>query len=1719
MGALFERRFMLKNDEVFARLGNWLSPGEITSALPKLLRVREAWDRIHDPDFLDRLIESNPDGELNLSLMIELSLELFIQQSNLYRSITDVEEHLTELVEEIQLLPVVDRSLKEVSILALALQQILSSPERATAIEQVLDDPNSWKSPLACAWPILEEKEQLLSDLFLTDSFEGSLLGANMLLANLVPDDAADQVLRALTKEIGPGQLEELQLHEPTFTEALFDQMHTDDPEGHHQEIGKTTEENVVQAMHAVQAGDLESAQRHLESAKQSSAELHAIIHDQSASLSARLGDLEEELNYRDQAQRTLSTPSRRATLALRHIDSGDPDHAKEILSPESHSIEEKIVAGILAHLSGNAEVALQQFQASVDGLSLAHPIHAQLASRLQMELLDLGEIEASIDVVKIRVENDPSDHLVLVELVNLLLQAGDPQAALDQAYLAYALAPGSSEVRKALAVCLEEVERPAEALAHWNELAQSEPEAVLRVANCALKAEFFDLAIHTAEGLIEGSPYSVEAKVLIGRTLCEQKVFEQARQILEEITLESPEENQAWIALADCFDQSGDHERAGQTLSSAIQLNPNNAQLKHAYSLWLEGQGRISEALDSATEASQLNSKSYPIHLTLGRLFNKLGHHDQALPILKSAVASKPFQWQGHVELAKSYEALQRLPEAFRLIEKLPEFADADSHHSAGQLALLFAGEHHDPTAVEIGKKHLTIARQKGINGPVIQYWVGLASELEGSYEEASKTYSESLESLESEEPELVLDAMLGIGRVSAKTGKLSQAISTLEAANEKFPYSTPTLVALSKIYLESEDPEQALNCISSALENDPTNTETIDQITKLAMVTQNWDPALSALQTLVDHKPDDPSSWLLFAKNAHLAGEPSEARQAMAKALSLGRHNPYFLSEAGNISLTMDRPFSAIRYIQRAVALDPNNTSFLKSLATTAEKTREMDLAQEAWIAYARKEPNDIEAMTSAAQIMWSSGRKAEAKGLWSKVIESDSKNASALIALAQFHIEDNEMDEAMDLLKKAILRNPEDIGLIVSAARLAIQVKRYALALSILENALRIAPSEMDLLLSLAECYYRMQDYGSAEGVLVSLPATDEMSVFRNSLGALISHKQGNLSDAISQLSSARSGVKSSSEEFILFTEAATALMQWADALDSFHGHDSTEELVLMAEAHARIRSTEAWAVFRHCKASQHGPPKEMIELRNFEYLDQLMAQLPGNMPGVEEFRIRTGLLTNPLNSELISRASSLATEHSSGELLEAIALAHLRAGEPTKAIQAIAIRDDYTIEGSWLDLIVGICQMKLDQFSSARQAFLSAGSDPILMPLLKYNLARISILQGELEQAVAELNEAVLLWPDEPSWQFQLGGLYVEQGNLDTALPHLQEAAENSPDLALYQITFARVLRDLGHISQAFEIVMETVETNTVNDEIWAEAGELALAAGNPQIATEWFDRAQRVNPDDPHNFVGSAKSALAMGDSKTALTHAKHALRTAPDDPQVLITAGEVLAKQGKIEKALDSYQLALGKVKDPLPIRIARSKLLTQSSQPTLAMSELDDLLKEHENNHELWAAYAEACEFANELSKGMDSATKAIKLSPNNVRYQLLLARISRKSGQLDHALAELARIEAKNPTNADVLVEKGKLLEERRELTDALAAYQRAIECQPNASPAYYRSGVILKQMKRYPEAGDMLRQAVEYTPNDPDLLHQLAAVRALELVHGNIFQAVTS
>jgi tetratricopeptide (TPR) repeat protein len=190
-----------------------------------------------------------------------------------------------------------------------------------------------------------------------------------------------------------------------------------------------------------------------------------------------------------------------------------------------------------------------------------------------------------------------------------------------------------------------------------------------------------------------------------------------------------------------------------------------------------------------------------------------------------------------------------------------------------------------------------------------------------------------------------------------------------------------------------------------------------------------------------------------------------------------------------------------------------------------------------------------------------------------------------------------------------------------------------------------------------------------------------------------------------------------------------------------------------------------------------------------------------------------------------------------------------------------------------------------------------------------------------------------------------------------------------------------------------------------------------------------------------------------------------------------------------------------------------MSVHVARSKLLIQIGRAKQATVDLNKALEGNSDDQRAWAVLAEAYENVDNLDSALTAASRAVRIAPRDPLNRLLLGRLCRKNGHLDRSLDELTKAQEIAPSNAMIAFELGRTFEERRELEGALEAFHRAITLDNDHGEAHFHTGVILKQLKSYQKAAKMFERAVDLNPRDSKALHQLAAVRALELVHGGI------
>lgn len=1712
---------MHTDEEVLLALGQRLSTDELADTLARLLRIPEAWRELHTPELLERLVSNPiPDGLTpwdlgSLALVGSYAIEPGSPLPD------DLEARLRTLTDS-QPESVPARDFKDAALLGVSLARLEGDGSIADdVVGLVLVEPASWSTPLSVAFSRLASSEVVIQGLLDDPRDSAHTAAIKALLANLGLPDAAQTLVGFMPSARSEfvdhlrktGQLEILR----RFLVAGVDER------THRSAPRNTPEAFMAAALRQLAEDDRERAQRTLETAWDMASDRKARVAELMAEAAKQIDDTVLALEARRQALGESPSPARKAWYALALLDADQPDEALNSLDPDGGSWEERIAAGMALRQLDRSDQAAERLCAAADDLANSDMDDRWLEVLLR-GLLDVEEIEQAVKVATARVDLNPASYERRLELARVLFGAGDPLEASRSARLAHALAPGSSASRHTLAIALQNAGQAAEALTIWKTEANSSSKYLSETAMCALDAGMHEFATAAARRLIETDPRSAVGRVILGKSLAAAGHLETALRQLEEATRIDPTDSEAWVTLAQYQAQNGGPAAAIQVLESALGSTPQEASLLVARARWLQADGRLSEALESARVAAKVQPTAFEPLFTYGELLSSLGHHPKAVEVLEIARRKAPRRWRVRHALARAYEAQGDLGRAAQVLAQTPVNALPSEDFDAGRILIkgYLSGE--TPSGLERGLRSLGNAEAKGFGDRRLDYWIAKAFEAEGKAEEALRRFQTFLHASPSPEGKHHSDAILGMARSALRIGKPSVALSVLEGAQSHLPEGLETLSLIARAYLESDLPEKALGTAGRALKIDPRNGDILRMVVRAAERSGSRAKALQALQRLVEVDPSDENAWFDLARTAIDTAQTDLARKSVAQALRFKRKDPEVLRKAAAILDRLDLPEQALRLLKAATKFQPDDATLFAELATFGERLGELDLAQSAWRRCAGLEPLNHHALCREAEALWKLSRRSEAIDSWFRALELDPQNVDLHKTIARSLVVNGEVQKGLNQYAQIAEQHPQDATLAIEAGESAMVHGASLEALEWFNRAVDLAPDDPRAHLLTAEALVRLQRWGEALHRLQRATALGERSAKVHALTSLASLEMDDLATAESSVDACDEIPPSGDEGSVWLARASVRLGRWKQALDTIRA-----ALETIRDPNRRADLLDLWVrifeadwVFRAAAARSHAPEPSLVDEASRAALESQLEMLDSYdlSPTIRDgFHLRAKVFLREGEVDVAEDQIASDDRRLPPNLLEGVALAMLRLGYPERALSLLEEANDLGSDGAWGQLIRGLCNESLAEYPHARRAFGAATHDPAFRPLANFLIGRLHAAEGRTEEAVASISLALADWPEEASWHIELAQIYREQSDPDIALPHLRRAAELEPEKAETAIELARTLEDTGHHKEATEVYARTLDIIEATGPLLKEAGLVALSAGDERRAGAWLDQACEHMPSDSHALIAGAQAALLSGDRKKANDHAQAAMRFGREDPQVLLGYGEVLAQLGRLEEALQVFDAALARSADPRPIHIARCRLLLRSGQQALAVEGLKRIIAENPDDDAAWATLADASLCDQDLTTALEAATRAVRLAPAQADHRMRLGVICRQAGQLDRALDELVQAQALNPGDAVIHLELSRVFRDRRDHQRALEALERAIEIDPRCTQAYFEAGSILKELKAYRQAGRMFKRAIELNPQDGQALHQLAAVRALELVHGGIPQGTVT
>ncbi len=1711
---------MLNDADILQYLNQVLSEEDLSSAIQRILYVPEAWREIHKSEFLTLALEKIDRAGWSPATLASLALGQSSLTNALDSLTTEQESRIAFLLESN--VGNESNNLVDIALLSVTLLRIETDEGLEGLTETILERIDFWASALSCAWPYLEFGQGIIHALFGEGSQPSIGLAIQILHSNMDVSRAVE-ILSSLDQELRHRVLISLNyMHEEelflALSESVTAEINLDPADGQH-DPGDLSERAIVLAA----AGNAADAQKLVSQAWDQTTLISARVADRLADIARMDDDPVLEVEARKQALQLKLSPQRRAKLAKAFVQIDRLQDALDLLQ-EPETAQEFIAAGQAYMLSNESAMATDCFIKAYDRSQNAPALDPTWMILLSGGLEASGKYSQAVDVLQILSTQQPVNAELRHSLANLLEKAGDPDTAAEQAAFALSLMPKSLLYREILARNLQKSGRSDQAIPHWQAITVRDKQARAKLSACAMDAGDFVLAKQSAEDLLSDTPESVEAQVLLGKALFALGEHQEAEAHLKKVTQLTPTDAEAWIALSDCQLSRGDEETAEGTLTAALQAIPTSAAVHVAKAHSLRTKSMSTEALEHTRKAVDIDPECAEWLIVHGDLLRELGHVDEATPILQSALDKQPENWSAREALALTFESQDKMASAAALIKSLPRDLSPESLWNAGRILVQVPSEEKE-VSLELGVKTLEEAREAGFDDAGIDYWIGHGLRRQGSNEEAVNRYQTFLDNSEEIPGDAHLQGVLGLAHAALAMNDAVLAIATMEKHRGQYPTSLEMLMLLAKAHMSNGDFSIAKNLARQAFERNPIETEALYVLSMAAEADGSLDEAIAARKQLANLQSDQSEPWLELARLTWLSGSKDASRSHLARGLFLGRKDKQLLQKSAALCGEFKFLPLQLRLLQHASSLDEHDPGIHKELAVAAENIGDFEQAQLAWMHIADLLPDDTRPLDRAADALWKLDKRTAAIGLWEQATQIDPENARHFTALGRAYMQVGEIQRSLNCFGHALALQPDDPDFLIEAGSAMTYSGSPEEGLGVLQKAVSIVPNDPNPLIALAETLHLLGRNTDARAALDRAAILAPLSAKGFALQAITSLETGELENAQEAFNLVFNSEPKDFNDVLWSTRSAVAHADWDAAVHTIEGwlgagNDNPETTLEYLRGQLRLQDL-LWIYRSACEADAHAPSQVDLLGERKKYLQQMIAQFrtSGSNESIGNllqtwFELTTGAET--IDEWKVSQNIPQRILH---EFTQAFALAQIRANRPAKAENALLQENGPSYKDPYHTLLLGISQTMLGRYDDAQSTLQQIHSNPLIRPLALFLEAELWLKADDNEKAITALNGAISLWPDEGSWQAKLALLYTENRKLEAALPHWQNAVELDPENGEYLTSLARTYRQVGQLTDAQVTYAKSLQTSSVAPKVWKEAGEVALAIGDAEKAEAWFERACSLMPSDVGVMIGSSRAAMALGNVKHALSHARKAYRLAPNDVEVLTGLGDVFAHKGKLEKAIQIYDRALRVSEDDRVVQLARSKLLLRLGRTGEAVADLRALTEEETEFEDAWAALSEAYSSTGDNDAALEASSKAAKLAPRNVEYQLLLGRKFKESGQLDQALSVLTKASSLAPVDARIARELGDVHNARRQPTLALDAYLHAITLDPKEAVTYKQAGLILKVLKSYGQAADMFEKAVSINPVDPETLHQLAAVRALQLVHGGMEEQVVT
>ncbi|UCE59989.1 MAG: tetratricopeptide repeat protein [Phycisphaerales bacterium] len=396
-----------------------------------------------------------------------------------------------------------------------------------------------------------------------------------------------------------------------------------------------------------------------------------------------------------------------------------------------------------------------------------------------------------------------------------------------------------------------------------------------------------------------------------------------------------------------------------------------------------------------------------------------------------------------------------------------------------------------------------------------------------------------------------------------------------------------------------------------------------------------------------------------------------------------------------------------------------------------------------------------------------------------------------------------------------------------------------------------------------------------------------------------------------------------------------------------------------------------------------------------------------------------------------------------------------------------------------------------------------------------------------------EALAELDVALSINPNNATWHAQRGYLLEELGRCDEAVHAYERSLELEPGDRDVSLAYGSALVELGRYARAVEVFDELARAHSDFEPAYCHRIHAYAKLGLHDRAEEMFYLAQELDECCPHCFFHVAESLLARGQAEQAIYCWERVLELEPNYIGVNRRIGRAYRAQGELDKAREYFLREVREDAGNTSLLFELADLTLEAGEVASAAAKFAQIVELDPDHVKARFALGKIC-----LAKGQPAqAWECFDAIGSDADDEPELGEFNLKAGEalyqlrrFDEARTYLAAAAAKDTTNPELRMLVGNCLLAMDKPDDAADWFRRvlaldaahplahhniavclfhtgrleagvehcvkALESRPDYVMAMHNAAVAYIQLRRWREARAMLRRALRQDPGNDTL-----------------------